>query len=71
MATVTITYVTSPPTVTAGVTQTATVAVNIPAGIDWTQMYRNIVQAGGANFVNTAGTNVFIPLAEIVQITNP
>jgi hypothetical protein len=49
----------------------AAVVVSVPSGIDWTQHARNIRSSGGFTFVSASGVNTWIPVEQIISITNP
>lgn len=68
--TVTLTYVTSPPTVIAGVTQTATATLPVRTAEDYTSTIRNICLYGGFWSTSpTTGIISFVPWSQITAVT--
>jgi hypothetical protein len=64
-----VTYLTSPPTVTNGVTATSTATLPIPSGIDYSQAVKNIFLAGGFWYTSQDPAMTFVPWSQITSIS--
>jgi len=64
-----ITFISSPPTVTGGITATSIVTKNIPPASTYSDFVRMIEHGGGCWYSDAAGLLNWIPLSQIVKIT--